>query len=100
MKVYLRILGYLRPHAGVLAAAAAATLVFAGLDAFSFVLIIPFLRALFGGAAGGAPDGAAAGGIGRVVDRTLGRFVEPTADPLSALQAIILFILVVWNPRG
>jgi subfamily B ATP-binding cassette protein MsbA len=90
VKVYLRILRYLRPHALVLAAAAAATLVFAALDAFSFVLIIPFLRALFGTAAG---DGSA-GGLG-VVDAALGRVVD-LSDPLDALQGIILVILLVF----
>ncbi|MSR36777.1 MAG: ABC transporter ATP-binding protein [Gemmatimonadetes bacterium] len=92
MKVYLRLLRYLRPHAAVLAAAAGATLLFAGLDAFSFVLIIPFLRALFG-----EPGGpASAGGLSGVLNATVGRVVDLEGDPLAALQGIIVFILIVF----
>jgi hypothetical protein len=46
VKNYLRILAYLRPHAFVFASAVVATFVFAGLDAFSFLLVVPFLNVL------------------------------------------------------
>src|SRR6185436_15557267 len=95
MKVYLRILGYLRPHAATLAAAVAATFLFAGLDAFSFVLIIPFLQALFGTPGTGATVGQGAGRLGGVLEATLGRWVDLRGDPLAAVQGIILFILAV-----
>ena len=57
MKIYLRILGYLKAHGWVFATAVFATFIFAGLDAFSFLLVIPFLRVLFS-----ESDGAGAGG--------------------------------------
>ena len=96
MSLTLRILGYLRPHRGVLSAAGAATLVFAALDAFSFVLIIPFLQALFG-----APgEIAAAGRLSGVLDRALTPWLDLRGDPLDAVQGIIVFILVVFAAKN
>ena len=96
MKLYLRILGYLRPHGGVLAASTAATFVFAALDAFSLVLIIPFLQVLFGAPGPAAAEGSGAGRLGAVLDATVGRWVSLRGDPLVAVQGIILFILSVF----
>ena len=96
MKLYLRILGYLRPHGGVLAVSTAATFVFAALDAFSLVLIIPFLQVLFGAPGPAAAEGSGAGRLGAVLDATVGRWVSLRGDPLVAVQGIILFILSVF----
>ena len=96
MKLYLRILGYLRPHGGVLAASTAATFVFAALDAFSLVLIIPFLQVLFGAPGPAVAEGSGAGRLGAVLDATVGRWVSLRGDPLVAVQGIILFILSVF----
>ena len=96
MKLYLRILGYLRPHGGVLTTSAAATLVFAALDAFSLVLIIPFLQVLFGVPGPVAVEGAGAGRLGAILEATVGRWVSLRGDPLVAVQGIILFILSVF----
>jgi ATP-binding cassette, subfamily B, bacterial MsbA len=49
MKLYLRILGYLRPHAPLFSIAVVAMTIYAALDAFSFTLLIPFLDVLFSG---------------------------------------------------
>ena len=57
MKLYLRILAYLRPHTGVFAAAVACTFVFAALDAAAFVLLIPFVETLFSEHGGGESVG-------------------------------------------
>jgi subfamily B ATP-binding cassette protein MsbA len=108
VKLYLRILSYLKPHAGVLAVAVACTFAFAALDAFSLVLLIPFLDTIFGRGSGGgdgvgaaAPDqpGVLAAGSERleaILDGTVGRFVDLAGDPLEAVQGIILFILAVF----
>ena len=96
MKLYLRILGYLRPHGGVLTTSAAATLVFAALDAFSLVLIIPFLQVLLGVPGPVAVEGAGAGRLGAILEATVGRWVSLRGDPLVAVQGIILFILSVF----
>ncbi len=94
MKLYLRILSYLRPYRWVFSAAVAATFVFAALDAFSLWLLIPFLRTLFGTGETGADEPNEL--LEWVVDHTVGLFVDMTGDPLQAIQGIILFILVVF----
>jgi subfamily B ATP-binding cassette protein MsbA len=96
VKLYLRVLGYLRPYCGVLAVSVVATFVFAALDAFSLVLFIPFLQVLFGAPGPAVADGAGAGSVGAVLDATVGRWVSLRGDPLVAVQGIILFILSVF----
>ncbi len=49
MRTYLRVLGYLRPHAGLLGLSFLLMIAFALVDGFSIVLLIPFLQVLFGG---------------------------------------------------
>jgi subfamily B ATP-binding cassette protein MsbA len=109
---YLRILGYLKPHGRVFAAGVVATFLFTGFDAFSFVLFIPFLRTIFaepeggigpepgleqgpGGVAGATPD-TGVDLLDRMLDATIGRFVDLTAPPADAIRGIILFILLVF----
>lgn len=92
MKLYLRVLRYLKPHAGVFVVAALAMFIFAALDAFSLALLIPFLQTLFGGSGVGASSG---GRLDAVLDATIGRVVDLRGDPQDAIQGIILFILVV-----
>ena len=109
MTLYTRLLSYLRPHLGALAAAGAATFAFAALDASAYVLLIPFVDTLFGaGPAGGS--GAASGEVGgpagssagdpdlmsRLLDATVYRFVDVGGDPLQAVQGVIVLILVVF----
>ena len=111
MKLYLRILAYLRPHAGVFTAAVVSTFAFAALDASAFLLLIPFVETLFGGqgAGGGAAGigtgvaGAGVSGAGAgsdwmtwLLDATVYRIVDVEGDPLVAMQGIILLILAVF----
>ncbi|MGD2071419.1 MAG: hypothetical protein PVI57_22315, partial [Gemmatimonadota bacterium] len=108
MKLYARILSYLGPHAGVLAVAVLCTFAFATLDAFSLVLLIPFLDTIFtgeraagdaGSAAGGTDPGVLSAGSERleaILHGTVGRVVDLGGDPLQAVQGIILFILAVF----
>jgi ATP-binding cassette, subfamily B, bacterial MsbA len=97
LSIYLRILRYLRPYLGVFALSVVATSIFAALDAFSLALIIPFLRTLFareeeGGAAPEPDDDL----IDRLMEGTLGRFVDLGAPPAEAIQGIILFLLAIF----
>ena len=100
MSLYLRILSYLRPYLPVFILSVAATSIFAALDAFSLALIIPFLRTLFAREEEGV-EGVDAPEvdddlIDRLLDGTLGRFVDLGAPPAEAIQGIILFLLAVF----
>jgi subfamily B ATP-binding cassette protein MsbA len=97
VSLYLRILSYLRPYLGIFVLAVLATSIFAGLDAFSLALLIPFMRTLFADVPGGAaPGGADTGLLDRFLDGTLGRFVDLGAPRDEAIQGIIVFVLVVF----
>lgn len=91
MKPYTRLLSYLRPHGRTLLAAVAAMVVFAALDAFVFVLLIPFVQTVFNpGEASGV-----GGMLGALLDATVWRWANP-AEPLQAVQTVIVIILVVF----
>jgi ATP-binding cassette, subfamily B, bacterial MsbA len=95
LKRYLRILSYLKPYTWVFLAAVVATFIFAGLDAFSLALIIPFLSAVF--EPGEVPEGGGASGrLAELMDGTLGRLVDMQGDPQDVIRGVILFILAVF----
>ncbi|GMV04181.1 MAG: ABC transporter ATP-binding protein [Gemmatimonadota bacterium] len=98
MRLYLRILGFLRPHTPLLLAAVAATLVFALLDAAVYVLLIPFVDALF--VSGGATRAQAPNVMERLLDATVYRWVDLSGDPLDAVSRIIVLILVVFAVKN
>ena len=108
--LYTRVLSYLRPHLAALAAAGAATFAFAALDASAYVLLIPFVDALFragpsAGTGAASPEGGfpvpsqgldasplagEAGGpdpMTRLLDATVYRIVDVQGDPLQAVRA-------------
>jgi subfamily B ATP-binding cassette protein MsbA len=92
VRLYLRLLAYLKGHAPAFAGAVLATFVFASLDAAAYVLLIPFVGALFGEGQTPSPDGA----MGGVLASTVGRVVDLEGDPLEAIRGIILLILLVF----
>ena len=107
MTLYTRVLSYLRPHLAALAAAGAATFAFAALDASAYVLLIPFVDALFaggrsgggGGISGGAGDATLGGDadlMSKLLDATVYRIVDVQGDALQAVQGIIVLIVVVF----
>jgi ATP-binding cassette, subfamily B, bacterial MsbA len=97
MKLYLRILSYLRPHLALFLLAGVAIFLFAGLNAFSFVLLIPFLEALFGPQGSGATS---SGSMDRLLENTVGRFVDLGGPAQDAIQGVIVFILVVYAAKN
>ena len=102
MKSYLRILGYLKPHLAVFVAAVVATFLFAGLDAFSLLLVIPFLNVLLVDPSGPRPESISTGDalLDRVLHGTIGRMVDFQRAPEDAIQGIIVFLLVVFAVKN
>jgi len=93
--LYRRILSFLKPHTGVFAAAVATTFVFAVLDAAVYILLIPFVEALFV-SGGGAPTGARTTPMERLLDATVYRWVDLQGDPLDAIGRVIVLILLLF----
>ncbi|HSG50449.1 MAG TPA: ABC transporter ATP-binding protein [Longimicrobiales bacterium] len=96
MRNYARILRYLGPHAGVFGLAFAATFAFAGLDAFAYVLLIPFVSVLFGEGSSSSLPGGGERFMDRFLDATVYRVVDLQGDRLEAVQGIILLILATF----
>jgi ATP-binding cassette, subfamily B, bacterial MsbA len=97
MTLYLRILGYLRPHWSLFSLSIVAMVLFAALDAFSLTLIIPFLDVLFFGGDTAARGAAAAGDTG--LDRLLAWAVGDAMsaeEPMSALRNVVLVLFAVF----
>ena len=101
MRLYLRILGFLRPHAGVFLLSIAAMIVFAALDVSSFILLAPFLAVLFRSepAAATAPGAEVLQGGGGVIDDLIqwavGDLVEQ-AMPMVALRNVVLLLFLIF----
>lgn len=95
VRLYGRLLAYLRSHKGLVVAGFLATLIFAALDAFSFVMLIPFLKTLF------EPDQAVNYGdvgaeIGWLLEHTIGAFIDPGLSRGAMLLRINVFILGIF----
>ena len=90
MSAERRILGLLRPYAGLFVATIVATVLASVFDGFTFVLLMPFLRALFGGAALPVEGGTA---VEAVLDRLVGPLLRAGA-PEVALRNVVVVLLV------
>jgi ATP-binding cassette, subfamily B, bacterial MsbA len=91
MRVYRRLLAFLRPHAWRLVGNVGMNVTAAILDGVAFTLLIPFLNTLFG-----TPT-QIAGGMGWITalqERLIGPFLDP-ADPMGSLRAVILVIIAM-----
>ncbi|MGH8722943.1 MAG: ABC transporter transmembrane domain-containing protein, partial [Burkholderiales bacterium] len=84
-----RLLSLLRPYAFLFTATIAATVLASVLDGFTFVLLIPFLRTLFGDAAVPA-DGSR---VEAILDRVAGPLLHAGA-PEVALRNVVIVLLV------
>ena len=85
-----RLFRQLRPYTSLFAASIVATVVASVLDGFTFVLLIPFLRTLFGQEAL-LPAG------GSAVQAALARIVGPllaAGTPLAALRNVVVVLLI------
>ncbi len=91
MRVYRRLLQFLRPHAWRLGGNVAFNVVAAALDGIAFTLLIPFLNTLFG------LETKIAGGMGWLTDLQtwlIGPFLN-AGDPMGSLRAVILVIMAM-----
>jgi ATP-binding cassette, subfamily B, bacterial MsbA len=99
MNTYVRILRYLGPHRGLFGLAITGMVVWAALDAFSFTLLIPFLRVLFsrGDAMGGLDSflSPSAGPVVQFLRDAVGWAIEGR-EPMEALRNVVLFLFVVY----
>ena len=91
MRVYRRLLQFLRPHAWRLGGNVFFNVVAAALDGIAFTLLIPFLNTLFG------LDTKIAGGMGWLTTLQtwlIGPFLD-AGDPMGSLRAVILVIMAM-----
>src|SRR5258705_11397171 len=85
-----RLLSLLRPYSLLFTATIAATVISSVLDGFTFVLLIPFLRTLFGDAALPAQGGSQAEAV---LNRIAGQFLA-AGSPQLALRNVVIVLLV------
>ncbi len=99
-----RVAALLVPHRWPLLLAALASVLFAALDAFSIVVFVPFLGTIFGGDAQGGAEAAATPTAGipdspdrlsRILETTVGRFVDLEGDPQAVVMGIIVLIILL-----
>jgi ATP-binding cassette, subfamily B, bacterial MsbA len=98
VRLYLRVLAYLGAYKALLLSAIFATLCFALLDAFSMLMLIPFLNTLFGGEPLNVGGGER--GIEWLLDNTIGHVIPAGAPPQQMLLAVIIFMLVVFLAKN
>ncbi|MGH7618757.1 MAG: ABC transporter ATP-binding protein, partial [Gemmatimonadaceae bacterium] len=93
---YRRLLPFLRPHRGAMAGNIVCNLIAAGLDVFSFTLLIPFLAALFQEKEF-LPKSS--GWVTHLQAWLIGPFlnVNDTRGSLSAMIVVILIVVAVKN---
>ena len=99
MRLYRRILGYLRPHRGLFALSVGAFSLHAALDALSFTLVIPFLNVLFKGEGALARStelfGEGDSLVQRVLDWAVGGLVQ-RGSAMDALRDVVLMLFLVY----
>lgn len=91
MRLYRRLLVFLRPHSWRLVGNILFNVTAAALDGIAFTLLIPFLNTLFG-----LPNAIAQdmGWLTDVQDRLIGAFLVAD-DPLGSLRGVILVIIAM-----
>ncbi|OLD86772.1 MAG: ABC transporter ATP-binding protein [Gemmatimonadetes bacterium] len=85
-----RLLGLLRPYSLQFGATIVATVISSVLDGFTFVLLIPFLRTLFGNAALPTEGGTK---VEAVLNKIAGPFLQ-AGSPEIALRNVVIILLV------
>ncbi|MFI5309968.1 MAG: ABC transporter ATP-binding protein [Gemmatimonadales bacterium] len=91
MRLYRRLLVFLRPHRGRLAGNIVSNVVGAALDAMAFSLLIPFLNVLFGI---GQPIPTGKGFLTDLLNRLVGAMLIP-GEPMRSLRGVIFVIIAL-----
>ncbi len=99
MELYRRVLAYVLRYRWLIAATIGATVGFAIFDAFSMLMLIPFLNQLFGTSPLAIQSGQQHG-IQWLLDHTVGAFLDPGAPPQRVLIDVIAVILVVFLAKN
>jgi subfamily B ATP-binding cassette protein MsbA len=91
MRLYRRLLVFLRPHGWRLAGNVTLNVIAAVLDGIAFTLLIPFLNTLFG-----RPNAVAEGmgWLSRLQELLIGSFLV-AGDPMGSLRSVILVIIAM-----
>ncbi len=92
MQRFRRLLGFLRPYTGALALTLSAAVVASVLDGFTFALLIPFLRLLFGATSAFLTDAPTF--VERVLESLVGFAL--VVDRTTALRNVVLIILATF----
>jgi subfamily B ATP-binding cassette protein MsbA len=91
--MYGRLLAYLRPYRAMMGGTILFSLIAAGLEVFSFTLLVPFLNELWD-----QPSITGATGAPSWIDRgqqwLIGLFLD-RADPMGSMRAVIIAILAI-----
>lgn len=90
MALYRRLLQFLRPHWWRMAGTIVSSVIAAGLDAFSFTLLIPFLNALFKVKQYIPSNGK----LAALQDWMVGSFLDPN-NQLRSLEVMIVAIVII-----
>ena len=96
MGLYWRLLRYIRPYIPLSISGFLATLAYTALDAFSFVMLLPFLKTLFTGSEASEIEFNGTDALSKLLRNTVGLMVEPGMTRPTLLMRIIVLILVVF----
>lgn len=99
MSVYGRIGGYLKPHGTAVSLAVVASAFYAVFDAAAYVLLIPFVDAIFAGGAAGA-TGDSVNAMQALLQATVYRWVDLEGDPLDAVTRVIVLIVLAFLAKN
>jgi ATP-binding cassette, subfamily B, bacterial MsbA len=92
--MYRRLLRYLGPYRARMAGTILFSLIAAGLEVFSFTLLVPFLQELWDKPSVAATAGASLDWIERGQRWLIDLFLDP-ADPMGSMRAVIIAILAI-----
>lgn len=100
MNLYLRILRYVRPHAGLFVLGVVCMAISAGLDALAYAMLTPFLNVLFKGDTQTVLTPAEVlrtgeGYTGQILERVLGWFLQ-AGSPMEALRQVVVALFFIF----